>query len=233
MNKDNKQLIKYLGIIFIAVLLIYRLPHDSYSTMQYIIKPIRYGNTVFYFSGMVPLILFIIGIRGILYLEKFKDKNKIFMFLFIILILIPVMKWSLSFTRSNYHWIMRDGLNSVDITDSNIGLGNNGTDDTLTIDFNFKIIDYSRSGNKVKIRVYLPKTLSNFTGKEVYEFENTYRTYGSRRPLNISEQIIVKTDNNNNAEDQLFKANWFWEDYQYEIFNENDAVRIKEHGLTD
>ncbi|MDV3426217.1 MAG: hypothetical protein LIR50_03370, partial [Bacillota bacterium] len=124
--------------------------------------------------------------------------------------------------------IMRDGLNSVDITDSNIDLSNNGTDNILTINFNFKIIDYSRSGNKVKIRVYLPKTLGNYTGKEVYEFENTYRTYGSRRPLNISEQIIVKTDNNN-VEDQLFKSNWFWEDYEYEIFNENDSVRIREH----
>lgn len=228
-NKDNKKLIKYLIIIFTAVLLTCRLPHDSYSVIQYIIKPIRSRDSVLFLSGLVPLILFIIGIRGILYLDKFKDKNKIFMFLLIIFILIPLMKWSLSFTRSNYHWIMRDGLNSVDIKDSNINLSNNGTDNILTINFNFKIIDYSRSGNKVKIKVYLPKSLSNYTGKEVYEFKNTYRTYGSYRPLNISEQIIVKTDNN--VEDQLFKSNWFWENYQYEIYNENDSVRIREHGF--
>lgn len=228
MNKDNNNLIKYLGIIFIAVLLAYRLPHDSYSAIEYIIKPIAIGNSVLHLSGIVPLILFFIGIRGILYLEKFKDKNKVFMFLFIVFIIIPVMKWTLDITRTNYHLIMKDGLNAVDIIDSKINIGNNSTDHTLTINFNFKIIDYSRSKNEFKIRVYLHKALSDYTGKEFYEFENTYKTYRGIRSMDIREQITVKSDNN--AEEQLFKTNWFWEDYQYEIFNENYAVRIKEHG---
>ena len=62
MYKDNKNLLKYLGIVFIAVLLIYKLPHNSYSIIEYIIPPIRNNNSVIYLSGLVPLILFVVGI---------------------------------------------------------------------------------------------------------------------------------------------------------------------------
>ena len=77
MSKDNKDLLKYLGIIFIAILLIYELPHDSYSLIQYIIPPIRSNNSVIYLSGLVPLILLIVGINGLFKLERFEGKSKL------------------------------------------------------------------------------------------------------------------------------------------------------------
>jgi hypothetical protein len=228
LNKDNKKLLKSLGIIFIAVLLKYRLPHDSYSIIQYIIRPIRFKNTVLYLWGIIPLMLLFIGIREILYSERFAGKGKILNFLIIILIIIPVMNLSLDFTRTNYHWIMRDGLNAVDIADSKIDLG--GPDDQLTINFKLKLIDYSRSQNEFKIRVYLPKSLRDYVGKDFYEFENDYRTYGNRSILNVEEQIVAKSDNNY-SQQRLFDSGWYLEDVEYELYNKKEVIRIIEHGL--
>lgn len=137
------------------------------------------------------------------------------------------MNLSLDFTRTNYHWIMRDGLNAVDIADSNIDLS--GSDDQLTINFNIKLIDYSRSRNEFKIRVYLPKSLSDYVGKEFYEFENDYRTYGNRNILNVKEQIVVKSDNNY-SQQRLFDSGWYLEDVEYELYNKEEAIKIIEHG---
>ncbi len=55
LSKDNKKLLKYLGILFILGLSAYKLPHDSYSIIQYIIRPIRYKNSTIYLSVIVPL----------------------------------------------------------------------------------------------------------------------------------------------------------------------------------
>ena len=91
MSKDNKKLIWYLGIIFIAILLTYKLPHNSNSIIQYVISPIRVGNnSVFYLSGIIPLVLLIIGISGLFKLERFRSTSKLLIFITIILLVIPV-----------------------------------------------------------------------------------------------------------------------------------------------
>lgn len=74
------------------------------------------------------------------------------------------MRLLLDCARTNYHWLMRDGLNSVDIVDSEITLS--GHNEELTMNFKIEIIDYSRSQNEFKIRINLPESLSNYTGKE-------------------------------------------------------------------
>ncbi|MCM1992558.1 hypothetical protein [Oceanirhabdus seepicola] len=228
MSDDNKKLFKYLGIIFIGVLLTYKLPHDSYSISQYILSPIRYKNSVIYLSGIIPLVTFIIGIKGIFSLERFENKSKILIFLLIVMIIIPIMNWSLDFTRTNYHWLKRDGLKAVHIAQSDINLGH--SNEELTINFKLELIDYSRSRNEFKIKVYLPKSLSDYVGKEFYEFEKDYRTYGNRSTLNVTEQIVVKLDNDYTP-NSLFKTQWYWEDVVYELYNKKEEIRIIEHGF--
>ena len=75
-----------------------------------------------YLSGLVPLLLFIIGIRGLFKLERFINTNRLLIFISIVLILIPAMNWILDFSRTNYHWIKDDGLIALDIEESNISL---------------------------------------------------------------------------------------------------------------
>lgn len=228
LSNDNKKLLRYLGLLFIYVLLTYKLPHDSYSIIQYVIKPIRYKNGVIHLLLIIPFVIFIISIKGILSLKRFASKSKILIFLLILLIILPIMKWSLDFTRTNYHWLKKDGLNAVDLVNANINL--NGSSEKLTVNFKLELIDYSRSENKFKIRVYLPKSLSDYVGKEFYEFENDYRTYGNRSILNIREQIVVVLDDDYIRKD-LFDSRWYREDVEYQLYNENQVITIKKHGF--
>lgn len=80
MDTDNKKLFKYLGIIFISVLICYKLPHSSYSIIEYIIRPIRINYTTIYLAGLIPLVLFIIGIKGLFKLKRNEKKSKFFYF---------------------------------------------------------------------------------------------------------------------------------------------------------
>lgn len=120
MRYDNKNLFKYLGIIFIAALLTYKLPHKSYSTIEYIIRPIRIKYGWFYLSGLIPLILIIVGTNGIGRLEKFKDRSKVLIFILVLGIVMPIMHGFLDRTRTAYHWLSYDGLGSIDIMDNAI-----------------------------------------------------------------------------------------------------------------
>jgi len=70
LSKDSKRLLKYLGLIFISALLTYKLPRDTYSIIQYLIKPIRFENSVLFLSGLFPLILLIVGIKGLLKMAR-------------------------------------------------------------------------------------------------------------------------------------------------------------------
>jgi len=120
MTKDYKGLLKYLGLIFIAVLLTYKLPRDSYSIMQYIIKPIRFENSILLISAIVPLVLFIVAIKGLFKTEPLAQKSKIAIFIIVLLLIIPLMKSSLDIAKNAYFWTMKDELKSIDITDSKI-----------------------------------------------------------------------------------------------------------------
>ena len=227
MDKEIKNLFKFLGIIFIAVLLTYKLPHNSYSIIQYIIPPIRSNNSVIYLSGLVPLILFIIGIKGLFKLERFKDKSKLLVFIAVLIIVIPLMKWTLDFSRTNYHWLKNDGLNAIDIQDSNISLS--GSDNEMTVNVYIELKDYSRKQNRFKVRMYLPESLNTYTDKDFYEFENYYFTHGNRNITNIEEEIVLELDNE--EIDELFESKWRWENIEYEFYNDEETIKIVQHGL--
>ena len=108
LSTDNKRMIFSLIMLFLAVLVSYKIPHDSYSVAQYILKPIKSGNSTFYSSGLIPLVFGLIGIIEFINLERSASKSQIVLFLFVIAIILPFMKWSLDFTRTNYNWINQE-----------------------------------------------------------------------------------------------------------------------------
>ncbi|MGO1469222.1 MAG: hypothetical protein ACTHW2_04290 [Tissierella sp.] len=231
MNKDNKNLLKYLGILFLTVLLTYKLPHDSYSIIEYIIPPIKTkGGGVFYLSGIVPLILFIIGVKGLFKLERFEDNSKLLLFFVTIIIVIPLMKWTIDVSRTNYHWIKDDGLKSIEIEESSISL--TGSDDEIVMNVSLELKDYSRSRNEFKIRVYLPENLKEHTGKRFYDLENYYITHNGRRNTStIEEDIAIKSINGEEEAERLFDSNWYLEDMKYELYNNEEKVEFIQHGM--
>ena len=228
MSKDNINLVKYLGVLFLAALLIYKLPHDSYSIVQYIIRPIRFGSGYLHLSGLIPLILIIIAIKGFVRLERFEKKSKLFIIIVALVMLMPIMTWVLEVTRTNYHWVKKDGLNAVDIKESNISLAS--YNEELRIQIELKLIDYSRSSNEFKIRVYLPDSLSDYVGEKTYVLENYYRTHGNRKIIELDEYILINLDKDTIDED-IFASQWYYDEVIYELFNEQEAVKIIDHGV--
>ncbi|XJS49722.1 hypothetical protein ACF3M2_14070 [Tissierella carlieri] len=228
MSNDNKRLLKYLGIIFMSVLLSYRFPQSSCFTTQYIIKPIRYKGSIIYPSSMLSIALLLIGLKGLFNLERFADKNNILLLIIVITIIMPMMKWTLDVTRTNYHWLKGDRLKAIDIVDTIISSVSNSKE--LTINLKLELIDYGRRNNEFKIRVYLPKTLRDYTQKEFYDFENYHITYGNRNKQTVNEQIVIKLDNEDERR-KLFDTMWRGKEFKYELYNENEVVKIINHGL--
>lgn len=230
MTKDNKKLLKYLGIMFLTVILTNKLPYDTYSIIEYIMRPIKFNKTVIFYSGIVPLVLFYIAIKGIFNLKKFEKNSKLLIFLIVVMLIIPAMKLILDYTRSGYHWFMRERLQAVDIVDGKLNL--ESANNNYTIKLKLELIDFSSgtTSNHFKIRIYLPKTLSEYTRKDFYEIEKDYVTHGGRRKIKIEENIVVQLDNHYDIRD-LYNTQWYYEDVKYELYNEKEIVRITDHGL--
>ncbi|HKM40338.1 MAG TPA: hypothetical protein VJZ99_00415, partial [Patescibacteria group bacterium] len=116
---------------------------------------------------------------------------------------------------------------AIDIEDANISLS--GSDSKTTVKVNMELKDYGRKQNKFKIRMYLPESLNLYTGKEFYEFENYHFTYGNRNITNIEEEIVLEFDSEKTEE--LFESKWYWENVEYELYNDDEAIKIIQHGL--
>lgn len=226
MNQEMKQLLSYFGLIFLAVILTYQLPHDTYSISQYMIPPIRIGKgSYLYLSGVLPLAIILIGVKGIVYSERFRGRNRFLMVILIIFFIMPLMKYSIDFLRSGYYWIRNDKLDTVDIMDSNISI--RGTNDKVNINFKIEVKDFGKNHNEFQIRVYLPTEIRKMVGYDYYETVNTYRTTRHNNRIKVNETwTIDRNDIQKKIEDPL----WIYEDVKYELFNEDEVIDILVHG---
>ncbi|WHH60333.1 hypothetical protein [Petroclostridium sp. X23] len=229
MSKDNKGLLKYLGSIFFGVLLTQRLPHDSYSIIQYIIRPIRLGNGVIYLSGLIPLILFIIGIRGLFKLERFASKNKILIFLILITIVLPIMRNSLNTVRSTYYWLLKDNLETIDLVDAKVSLAHSDKEE-VTIKVSLELINYSKNENEFRIRMHLPEAWKTYFGADYFEFDEEYTAHGHSNVTNITKEMTVQLVDGYNQQN-IRHSQWYWETFRYEIYDDEDTVWIVDHGI--
>jgi hypothetical protein len=174
------------------------------------------------------LVFFIIGIKGLFNLERFARRSKIFIFIVVAFIMIPVMKGTLDFARASYYALKGTGLRAVDMVDANATLTSSAEE--IAISLKLELIDYGKGGNEFKIRVHLPEKLSEYTGKEFYEFEKNYVTHGDRNKIRINEQIAIKSDNDN-LYSTLADSQWYLDEFEYELYNEKEAIKIIDRGL--
>jgi hypothetical protein len=228
MKKDDKRLIIYFGVIFLAVVLNYPLPHDSYSILQYAFHPLQTENSIFYLAKIIYLILLVIGISGVLTAERFRRGIKLVKLLYILCILIPLMGLVIDFARVTYHTAARDGIHSVDIKSSDLSLSQ--TNGSATININLELKNYSFYDNKFGIRIYLPKTLSEYYGKESYEFDTKYQTHNYSNKLDVTQLILVGTPNTE-ARNSFPPDKWQYEDVKFELFDDKRTVAVIRHGL--
>lgn len=229
LSKDNKKFMIYIGMLYLAIFLSYKIPHDSRSLVEIIIKPIRDGSSVFYPSSFLSLALFLVGIFGFINLERFAKRSKFLIFLLMIMLFLPFMKWTIDISRTTYYSLLQDNLNAVDIEDSHISF--NGDNDKLTLTAMFTLVDYGNSQKKFKCRIHLPKTLSKLTGVEVYELQTIYMTNGKRMKMNITETFDLYLKDNASL-NNISRSEWYNEDTIYELYNDKEAVRIIDYGYS-
>lgn len=226
----DRSLIKYLGMIFLGVLLTQRLPHNSYSIIQYIIRPIPIGNGVLYLSGLPILVLFIYSISKILKLERFAKKSKFFLFLIIVLVVIPLMRQSLYFIRTTYHTIAQSNLSAVDCNFDNSKINLNFQENGVgTINVRLELIDYGRSRNRFKVRIHVPDEWKKFFNVDHFELENLYFTHGYRDITRIQEEVSVQIAEGYTMEDVL-SYDWYYQTFYYELYNDEESIMIINHG---
>lgn len=227
MKKEDRKLLIYLGVIFLALVLHHPLPHDSYSILRYAVSPIQTGNSTFFLDSIITLILLMIGISGLLDNERLRRRFKSFRLLFILFILIPLMGLFIDFARISYHSIVRDGISSVDIIDSDITLTQiNGT---ASVNINLDLKNYSVFAQKFGIRIYLPKSLSQYTGKDYYEFNTEYRIANYFEKMYIGGTFPI-AEPNTEVPNRLPPGNWQYEDVKYELFHDGRTITVIRHG---
>jgi hypothetical protein len=227
MKKEDRKLLIYLGVIFLALVLHHPLPHDSYSILRYAVSPIQAGNSTIFLDGIITLILLLIGISGLLDNERLRRSLKSFRLLFILFILIPLMGLFIDFARISYHSIVRDGISSVNIIDSDITLTQINGSASVNIDLGLK--NYSVFAQKFSIRIYLPKSLSQYTGKAYYEFNTDYRIANCLDKMYVSGTFPI-AGQNTEVPNRLPPGNWQYEDIKYELYNDERTVAIIRHG---
>jgi hypothetical protein len=228
MKIDHKQLLKYLALIFISVLLSYKLPYENYSIMQYLIKPIRFEDSVLTIAALFPLLLIIIGIKILFKANSFSTRNKIAIVIITFLLVTPLMKTSLDVAKAAYFGVNLE-LKTIDIKDANISFTDiKGNKAIINIGLN--ITDYGKDGNNFKVRMYLPESLSAFFNEDVIELGQSFETYGNRHTLNISEHVTVPLKEGTSTE-EIFDSHWYWETFKYELYNESNSTVLTHHGI--
>lgn len=229
MTKDYKQLLKYLGLILISVLLTYKLPRDNYSIMQYLIKPIRFENSVLSISAILPLVLFIIGVKGLFKTEPLADKSKVAIFIIVLLLVIPLMKASLDVAKMAYFVVSKNELRSIDIKDSNISFADiKGNEATLNL--RLSLTDYGKNDTNFKVRLYLPESLKNYFQADFLDFDESYKTNGNRSVFSIDKKITLQFANGTSVE-KIMDTHWHWETFKYQLYNDEDSTELIYHGV--
>lgn len=229
MKEDNKSLVKPLGLIFLAVILSRKLPHKSYSIIQYIIRPIRIKNSTIYLSGLIPLILLIKATKEMGSLERFKHRSKLFIFIFIVGITGLLMNRLLDVGRTTYHWLGRDGFLAIELEDE--GISSSRINDDMKIHVALELKDYGKKPKAFKIRIHTPKLAEESLGQAYYESNTEYRTYGNRQVLKINEEIPIKLKKGQlqGGRDYEFYER-FRQSIEYELYNEEESLHFSTRG---
>ena len=189
-NNDKKRVFISLGIIFITVLLVYKLPHRTYSIIEYIIRPIEIRGNTYIISGFVPIILIIWATNILSKIEKLKGRNTSIIFIAILVIVMPVMKLGIDITRTGYYSIKNEDVSSIEIIDTRAILSIE--DNRAIINANLTLKNYSIRDKSLMIRTYFPEELAQIINKTYYESGTVHRTYGNRKVRDIQEIISIE-----------------------------------------
>lgn len=225
-GKDNKKLFLYLGIIYAMVLMKTKLPHDSYSISDYIMGPYLNKIDGFNVTGIIFIIIFVICVANISTLDRFIKRSPFVIFLILIVFVLPAMNYSVNGARTLYHYVADDGLNALDLKDTNISTTCN--EDNLVININLILDNYGRSENTFKVKVYIPESLSGIIGTDSYETDSYYYSFPNEKEINVMTTLVVKADAA--MQEEILNSEWYDDGMKFELYNDEEVVKIVKHG---
>lgn len=228
-SKDIKALLKYLFVIFISVFLVYPLPHDSYSIIQYIIKPIRFDDSVLFLSGLLPLAILFIGVKGLFKLRWFANRSKILVTIIVLLLVIPLMRGSLEIVKSTFLSSLNEELVSIDLEDVKIEF-EEITDNEAIVNVKLALIDYGKEKRKFNVRMQLPESLKVCFNTDFLDFEESYNSFGNNHKIIINKRMKAKLADGIEIED-VMDSHWYWETYYFDLYNGKNSSKLIYHGV--
>ena len=137
------------------------------------------------------------------------------------------MDYLLDFSRASFHYLRNDGLESMDIVESDMHIS--AIEDKAYINLDLELIDYGKASNKFKIRLYYPQELTRYIEKEYYDFEGYYYSYGNKDTIPLDQQIEIDLKDSRDIDD-LFEVNWYNQDYKIKLSNSEEKVDITIRG---
>ncbi|WP_026477900.1 hypothetical protein [Alkaliphilus transvaalensis] len=225
----DKKLFKYLGLLFITILLNYKLPHNSNSIIQYIIPDITNGTRTLHISSFPILILFAFSIGRLFDLPRFKEHNKILLFIVVIVVVIPLMVYSINFSRTAFHTIAGSELSALDCDFKNSSIDfNHINDDEAEIKVRLELIDYTTKDKAFKVNVHIPDQWKLFFGVEYFQLPEMYTTEGHNK-ITIEEVLYFEIGEGYKLLDVL-NFRWRNETFYYELYNDEERIMLKDHG---
>lgn len=229
-SEDNLKLFKAMVLLLLIPLLLYPIPHRSYSIIEYVIRPVALGNVTIFFSGVIIIVLFILGVKGLFSLERYRNASKIVIVIVTIIIIGPLMRGALDYARMGYYWLSGDSLSAVDIAEKSITMSL--TNDEATITVNLDLVDYGKSPKTFSLRIYFPEAWEKCFDARYHDFGKSYYTIGNRENIQIREKFQLSLAPDATTED-IFLSSWHRGTVKFKIYNDNEIVLIKYYGEDD
>lgn len=227
LKHENRKFLLAVSLLFLSILVTYKIPHRLVSVSELLIKPFQNGNRTFFTSGIVPFVLFFVGISLLFSLKRYARRSKLLLFLVIIIVIIPFMKLSIDISRSLFYLVTQANFKTIDMEDSRINIQE--VNDTMVASFQLELKDYSWSRKEFKVRIYLPEELSSYSGIDVYEPDMSYRTGGYLKTFIVDAPLVFKITDET-AVSQLFLSDWRSGRIVYELYNEEEVIKIIDQG---
>lgn len=218
MDRDriyNKRTFVY-GIIvmLLASVTMLKLPHQGKTISEFIIPVIRLNDGALHLSGLIPLALVILS--SFLFVKSGRLKNQFLVGLFLLFLALPLIGKGLDLLKIPVY-MMSDGVKGVELYESDLNIhGENGV---INIVFEAEVMSYIDDDSQILVYVELPDVIHEFIEEDVIlVYEGDELTKGHRFIIKYSGILDIADGYD---EDDLFDADYYWEDYKV-IFKDNE-----------
>jgi predicted nucleotide-binding protein (sugar kinase/HSP70/actin superfamily) len=223
MDTNYRSLKKAIIFIVLASILAIKLPHINKSIAQILIPPIKIGNNSrIYLNGLLIIIPFYWSYKELIKSNIIKADK--FVIGIIMILFIPIFFQKISMLKTPYYYFA-SGLGALEVTDSNYGFSfHNDVEKSVNLYADIK--NYSNKKIRFKIAFILPEKLQSLNLPQEIILPREY-TVVPEINKKIQETYDI-SDFKNLRFDDISKIDYYFDDYEIKIFNDNEKLIINQ-----